>query len=166
MAKNPTKVKTSSSGEPWLVTAGNGCLAQASTGGELLVALHFRRAMKPTKQSITLIQSLLLCILVFCAAGPILFLGGIFTDVKQLLTSGLITRGGGKITCSAVDFDPRSGGQICDGSTEYVYEPLEFITLETAIGQHFISSSKFFFGMLPIALIFGFYFYKQQNNER
>lgn len=110
----------------------------------------------------TLTESLLFSILVFCFWIPIMFFIGVGGDLKQKLTEGLITRGGGFITCSGADYDPRYG-QLCDGKTEYVDLPREYISLEEAIGQHFISSGKMLLLCLPLGLIFGFFYYKDKN---
>lgn len=119
--------------------------------------------MSTTKKS-SLLQTLLLSVLIFCAWIPLLFLSGVFSDVKQQLTEGYVTRGGGFLTCSAGDYDPRNGGQICDGETEFIDEPLEFITLEQAIGERFLFAMRGIW-FVPIALIFGFYFHRQQVKE-
>jgi hypothetical protein len=129
----------------------------------LFVATRFRRATMK-KKSTTLSQSIFLSILIFCGAGPLIFILGLFSDLKQLAIEGFITRGGGFITCVGADYDPRYG-QTCDGEAEYVDVPYDFISLEQAIGEHFITGSKLFFGMLPIALFFGVGFYRGQNKK-
>lgn len=91
-----------------------------------------------------------------------MFLVGVGGDIKQMFSEGAITRGGEFITCSGADYDPRYG-QTCDGEIEREYIPLEYISLEEAIGGHFISNGKLLLGLLPIALVFGFFYYKDKN---
>lgn len=91
-----------------------------------------------------------------------MFLVGVGGDIKQMFTEGAITRGGEFITCSGADYDPRYG-QICDGEVEREYISLEYISLEEAIGGHFIAGGKLLLFCLPMGLIFGFFYYKDKN---
>lgn len=118
-----------------------------------------------TNQKITsLAQAIAYSLLIFCGPVLLIFLFGLFGDVKQLLVEGYIWRGGTIKTCTAADFDPRSG-RSCDG-VEYIEQPLVAIPLSQAIGEHVLSSFTLLLGLMPIALFFGFAYYQQNKKGK
>jgi len=147
------------------VTAGNGCMAQASTRwGVFSSSPHLGRAMNTNQNKTSLSQAIAYSILIFCGPVFLIFLFGLFGDVKQLLTEGYIWRGGTFETCVASDFDPRYG-RSCDG-VEYIEQPLEAIPLTQAIGENVLSTFTLFLALMPIALFFGFSYYQQNKKEK
>lgn len=116
------------------------------------------------EKSIALKKSLAYSILIFNFYIPLFLIVSLFSNTKQSLFEGGISRGGVSQTCQSADYDPRGGGgYVCDNGADYLSEPIRYISFGEATIEDLAIPLKLFPLTLLMGVGFGFYYYKSSN---
>lgn len=118
------------------------------------------------EKSTTLKKSLFYSILIFNFYIPLFLIASLFSNTKQLIVEGEISRGGISQTCQSADYDPRGGGgYVCENGADYSSEPIRFISFGEATIEDLFMPLKLFPITLLMGVGFGFYYNKNNKNK-
>lgn len=116
------------------------------------------------KKEITLKKSLLYSILIFNFYVPLFIVVVLFSNAKQSIFDGGISRGGGSVSCQSADYDPRGGGgYVCEGGLDHAYEPIRYISFSEAMTEDLGSIKSIFLLTIVMGITFGFYQFKSNK---